>query len=126
MGILYNDKGMYKEAIPEFQQAIELTGGLPWAFGLLGYARAMLGQKDEAERILRGLEERSKKEYVGPTTLMLIHNALGEINKWFECLEKAIEERDPNLSLTKVLPEFDIVRSDPRFKAFLRKMNLDI
>ena len=125
MGILYNDKGMYKEAIPEIQQAIELTGGFPGSFGHLGYAYAMLGQKDEAEKILHELEERSKKEYIGPTALMLIHTALGDIDKSFECLEKAIEERDPNLSLMKVLPEFDIVRSDPRFKAFLKKMNLD-
>jgi TolB-like protein/Tfp pilus assembly protein PilF len=125
MGILYNDKGMYKEAIPEIQQAIELTGGFSGPFGHLGYAYAMLGQKDEAEKILHGLEERSKKEYIGPTTLMLIHTALGDIDKSFECLEKAKEERDPNLSLMKVLPEFDIIRSDPRFKAFLKKMNLD-
>jgi hypothetical protein len=29
------------------------------------------------------------------------------------------------MPLMKVLPELDIVRSDPRFKAFLKKMNLD-
>ena len=125
MGVLYNNKGMYQEAIPEFHKAIALTGGLSWAFGHLGYAYAMLGQKDEAEKILHGLEERSKEEYIGPTALMLIHIALGNIDKSFVCLGKAIEERDPNLSLMKVLPEFDIVRPDPRFKAFLKKMNLD-
>jgi serine/threonine protein kinase len=125
MGILYNDKGMYREAIAEIQRSIEITGGLHWAFGYLGYAYARLGQKDEAEKILRGLEKRSKEEYIGPTALMLIHNALGDIDKSFECLEKAIEERDPNLSLMNVFPEFDILRSDPRFKAFLKKMNLD-
>lgn len=125
MGILYNNKRMYKEAIPEIQQAIELTGGLSWALGHLGYAYAMLGQKDEAEKIFHGLEERSKEEYIRSTTLWIFHSALGDIDKSFECLEKAIEERDPSLPLMKVLPEFDIVRPDPRFKAFLKKMNLD-
>ncbi len=125
MGILYNDKGMYKEAIPEFQRAIELTGGYSLEFGHLGYAYARLGQKDEAEKILHMLKERSKEEYIGSTTLMLIHQALREDNKWFECLEKATEEREPQLPLMNVLPEFDIVRSDPRFRAFLKKMNLD-
>ena len=125
MGILYNDKGMYKQAIPQIRQAIELTGGYSWAFGHLGYAYAMLGQKDEAEKILHRLEERSKEEHIGPTSVMLIHNALGEINKGFECMEKAMEERDPLLSLMKVLPEFDTVRSDPRFKTLLEKLNLD-
>jgi TolB-like protein/Tfp pilus assembly protein PilF len=125
MGVLYNNKRMYKEAIPEIQQAIELTGGLSWAFGQLGYAYAMLGQKDEAEKILHGLEERSKEEYIRSTTLWILHSALGDIDRSFECLEKATEERDPSLPLMNVLPEYDIVRSDPRFKAFLKKMNLD-
>jgi adenylate cyclase len=125
MGVLYNNKRMYKEAIPEIQQSIELTGGLSWAFGQLGYAYAMLGQKDEAEKILHALEERSKEEYIRSTTLWILHSALGDIDKSFECLEKATEERDPSLPLMNVLPEYDIVRSDPRFKAFLKKMNLD-
>jgi tetratricopeptide (TPR) repeat protein len=125
MGVLYNNKGMHKEAIPEFQLAIELTGGLSWTFGYLGYAYAMLGQKDEAEKILHGLEERSKEEFIRPTTLWLLHTALGDIDRSFECLEKAIEDRDPAMILLKVAPEFDIFRSDPRFKAFLKKMNLD-
>jgi serine/threonine-protein kinase len=125
LGALYNDKGMYKEAVSECQKAIELTGGLSWAFGHLGYAYAMLGQKDEAEKILHELEERSKEEYIRSTTLMGIYYALGDIDKAFGCIEKAMEERDPVLTHMKVLPEFDVVRPDPRFKAFLKTMNLD-
>jgi len=125
MGLLYNDKGMYGKAVPECQKAIELTGGLSWAFGNLGYAYAMLGQIDEAKKILHALEERSKKEYIRSTTLTLMYYALGDIDKSFESLEKAMEERDPVMFLIKVLPELDFARSDPRFKAFLKKMNLD-
>jgi adenylate cyclase len=125
MAVLYNNKGMYKDSIRELQKAIEFTGGLSWTFGYLGYAYAMLGQKDEAEKILHALEERSKEEYIRPTTLWLLHTALGDIDRSFECLEKAIEDRDPAMILLKAAPEYDIVRSDPRFKAFLKKMNLD-
>ena len=125
MGILYNNKGMYKEAIPEFQKAIETTGGLSWAFGYLGYAYAMLGQKDEAEKIIHALEERSKEEYIRSTTWSLMYYALGDIDKSFESLEKAMDERDPIMPYIKVLPGFDIFRPDPRFQALLKKMNLD-
>ena len=125
MGMLCNDKGMYKEAIPEFQKAIELSGGLSWAFGYLGYSYAMSGQKDEAQKILHTLEERSKEEYVRSTSLIVMYHALEDIDKSFECFERAMEERDPVLPLINVLPELDVFRPDPRFKAFLKKMNLD-
>jgi tetratricopeptide (TPR) repeat protein len=125
LGILYTNKGMYREAIPEFEMAIELTGGFSWAFGYLGYTYAMVGQKDEAEKILHALEERSKEEYIRSTTLVLMYYVLGDIDKSFECLEKAMEEHDPLLPLIKVSPEFDIVRLEPRFKAFLKKMKLE-
>jgi serine/threonine protein kinase len=125
MGILYSDKGMYKEAIPEFRKAIELTGGLSWAFGWLASAYAMLGQKDDAGKILLALEERSKEQYIRPTTLAPIYFTLGDIDRSFECLEKAIEERDPVMAFAKVLPELDIARSDPLFKALLKRMNLE-
>jgi len=125
MGMLCNDKGMYKEAIPEFQKAIELSGGLSWAFGYLGYSYAMSGQKDEAQKILHTLEERSKEEYVRSTSLIVMYHALEDIDKSFECFERAMEERDPVLPLINVLPELDVFRPDPRFKAFLKKMNLE-
>jgi hypothetical protein len=51
--------------------------------------------------------------------------ALGENNQGFRLLERAYEERDYLLSQIKVSPSFDSVRSDPRFKALLKKMNLE-
>jgi len=110
---------------PEFQKAIELSGGLSWAFGYLGYSYAMSGQKDEAQKILHALEERSKEEYVRSTSSIIMYHALEDIDKLFECFERAMEERDPVLPLINVLPELDVFRPDPRFKAFLKKMNLD-
>jgi len=85
----------------------------------------MLGQKDEAEKILHSLEERSKEEYIRSTTWTLMYYALGDIDKSFESLEKAMEERDPGMPFINVLPELDVLRSDPRFNAFLKKMNLE-
>ena len=39
-------------------------------------------------------------------------------------LEKAYADRDPNTPSIGCNPMFDSVRTDPRFQALLRKMNL--
>jgi adenylate cyclase len=125
MGLIYNEREMYSEAVPEFQKAIELTGGLSWALAWLGYAYAMLGRKDETEKILHKIEERSKEKYMPATSMIPIFYALGDYDNVFACLERAIEEHDSIMSSIRIEPGFDGLRSDPRFQTILKKMGLD-
>jgi hypothetical protein len=46
-----------------------------------------------------------------------------EIDQSFEWLEKMYEQRAPALTLLRVEPFLDPIRSDPRFQAVLRRMN---
>jgi hypothetical protein len=55
----------------------------------------------------------------------MIYGYLGEMDQAYEWLEKAYEERDQQIVWLKVWPLFDPLRSDPRFKAMLKKMNLE-
>ena len=51
---------------------------------------------------------------------------LGEKDKGFDWLEKAFEERDGMIINAVAVPFLsDTLRSDPRYKALLRKMNLE-
>lgn len=52
--------------------------------------------------------------------------ALGEKNQSFYWLERVYSVRDPRFQLIEVEPGFDGVRSDPRFKDLIRRMNLPI
>ena len=67
--------------------------------------------------------ERAKRRYVGPAQFARIYAHLGEKDEAFEWLEKAFEERE-TISSLKVHPEWDPLRSDPRFQDLLRRMNL--
>jgi tetratricopeptide (TPR) repeat protein len=110
---------MYNEAIAEFEKE-RGTGILN-----LGFGYAASGRKAEAQKILDQLTHQSEQEYVPPKNVALIYAALGEKDKAFEWLEKSYQDRSICVALgVKSLPGFDPLRSDPRFKELLRRMNL--
>jgi hypothetical protein len=48
----------------------------------------------------------------------------GELDKAFELLHRAIDERDPQLVHLAVAPQWDSLRADPRFNECLARMKL--
>jgi len=56
-GLCLLPMGRYDEAIVELQKAIALSGNVAHPRGLLGYAYAKLGRKDDALRVLEELED---------------------------------------------------------------------
>ncbi|GAG50475.1 unnamed protein product, partial [marine sediment metagenome] len=123
-GAAYADKAMWEEAITAWKKLVTLTGGSPFAVGYLGYGYAMSGQRDEALKVIDRLNELSKEKYVSPFSRALIYMGLGEKDQAFDYLAKAYKERESFLAFFKVWPFFDGLRTDPRFKALLRKMGL--
>lgn len=94
--------------------------------GLMGNVHAVAGRRDVAAQILGRLEERVKRgEYVSPVSIALIHIGLGDADRAFRWLERAYDERAPQLIWLKVDPIFDPLRSDPRFTRLLRRMGLE-
>jgi len=124
LGFAYVQKKMYEEGISEFQKARTLLGGNPAMVGLVGYAHAMAGQRDEARTVLVELDGLSKQRNVSPFTRAQIHAALGENDRALESLEKAYEDRVWLMGLLNVDPTFDNLRSDPRFIDLLRRIGV--
>ncbi len=54
--------------------------------------------------------------------LFSYYSRLGEIDKGFYWLDRAVEDRSPWLVYAKVSPVFDNLRNDPRFLVFLKRM----
>ena len=118
-------KKMWGEAIAAAQKFVELTAGSVIALSVLGLAYGSAGMKDEAFKILERLDGLSKDRYVGSLYRAFVWMGLGEKNKALENLEKAYLERESLMAYLKVWPIFDSLRSEPRFQALLKKMNLD-
>jgi len=124
LGMTYLKKGMYEEAITEHKKATGIDER-PGRVARLGYAYAVAGRRDEAQKVIDDLkEQQSKGRYVSPFHFALIYMGLGDKDQAFVLLEKTCEERSDMLWDIKLSPKFDSLRSDPRFDALLRRMKL--
>ena len=118
----YLAEGRYEEAIAEAEKmsanATSEGSGRPF----LGYTYAVAGKRSEPEKILAELKERSKQRHVNPAEFALIYTGLCDKDRAFEFLQKEYEENQRLPTLINVLPEWDSLRSDPRFTDLLRRM----
>ncbi len=125
LGMVYEQKAMYREAIAEFQKASELYGGSPSTLGPLGHAYALTGNRGKARQALADLQELSKRRYVSPFETAVIYTGLGDKERAWEWLGKALEDRSWDMARLKVDRRFDPLRADPRFASLLRRMGLE-
>jgi len=126
LGEAYFGKSMYEEALIEFQKEREISkGAQAWTELYIGGTYVEMGKPDEAQRVLDNLLERSKQEYVPPFILAGFHFVLGRNDEGFKWLNKAYAEHDSWLCWLKIEPLLNNIRSEPRYTALLKKMNLD-
>jgi TolB-like protein/DNA-binding winged helix-turn-helix (wHTH) protein len=125
LGIGYEGTGKGLEAISEYQQAVEISGGDQDATAALAHAYAGIGKKSETRKILSDLERKSARSYVSPYLIATVYASLDEKDKAFEYLEKACREKSLDLSWHwNADARLDNLRSDPRFEALARRMTL--
>jgi TolB-like protein/Tfp pilus assembly protein PilF len=118
----YALKGMYPQAIATSRKASSLPGARPWFLAELGYVYALAGRERDAWRILKELEELSKRRYVSAYTVAHVYIGLGDRQHALDWLERAYEERS-SLLTEFTDPLFDGLREDPQFKDLIRRMN---
>ena len=124
LGEHYELRGLFSEAIPHYEKAVELDE-TPYVLGSLGHAYAKSGRVDEALAVLERLDELSKSRYVAPLERAYVHAGLGDLDRSFEWLEKAYEERSGDLLLARVFPIGKDIEHDPRFSDLIRRIGLE-
>ena len=123
LGQSHTQQGMYEEAASELQQAANLPRQPNTrALTELGYFYAVTGKRGEALKIIEQLQEKPKpRTYFG---VAQVYAGLGDNDRAFAWLDKAYEERFAFTWKVVIMPQFDGLRSDPRYVALLRRMNL--
>jgi adenylate cyclase len=82
----------------------------------------ILGQKKEADAMLAEVQSRfpNSLAYV----LATCYAFRGDKDAAFKWLDRAYENREPQITMIKGFPELRTLRSDPRFEALLRRLKL--
>jgi len=125
IGIAYEGTGELPEAIAEYQKAIELSNGDPGAVASLAHAYAVIGNREEAEKILRNIEEQAKSGKASPYLAATIYAGLGQKEKAIELIEKAYREKSRDVAWAlKFDLRTDNLRTDPRFQNLLSRVGL--
>src|SRR6266550_1490858 len=124
MGLVLMQQGGYAEAERAFREAITLSPDLSYATAGVAHVLALSGRRREAEAMVAELEARAREHYVTPVALCIAHLGLRNVDQVFHWLDRAYEDRRGWLTYMKVDPIFDAVRDEPRYAAFLKRMNL--
>lgn len=119
----YERKGDLQAALPWCRKAAELTQG-SFEKAYLSRVLALSGQREEAVKILEEIKADSKRKYVTNYAFAIANAGLGNNDAALEYLEKDVSERGYLAGTYASEPALDEFRSEPRFKALLKRMNL--
>lgn len=126
------EKGDYATAILEGEKATKLNDS-PLLLTSLASAYARAGRRSDSNRVLRQLEQISKKQgpapawhvrpshYVCPYEVAGVYAQLGDKDQAFKWLDKACQSRSCMYWLRQD-PRLDSLHSDPRFEELLALM----
>jgi serine/threonine-protein kinase len=117
-------QGKTVEGLAELERAVALAPSNTQWVAQLGQAYALTGGTDKARDVLRQLEDRATRTYVSPYHLAFVHTGLGQHEQALDLIERAFDEHAGAVYGLKGSFLFAPLRSHPRFKALLKKMNL--
>jgi tetratricopeptide (TPR) repeat protein len=125
LAVGYDGLGQQLDAVTEYQKAVELSHGDTDTIAGLAHAYVASGRRPNAEKILSDWLRQSTTRYVSPYMIATIYAGLGDKDKAFEFLEKAYQERSPDIPyFLKADLRLDALRSDRRFAQLVRKVAL--
>jgi len=114
----------YIEAIAALEEAQSLHLSSRQTLGILAYADAVSGNREDALKILDELKSAAETDDDALVRIAQVYIGLDDKERAFEWLEKAYQRRAHWLRALKLDFIYDPLRSDPRFKELLRRVGL--
>jgi len=124
LGVAYRRKGMLAEAVAVVEKAAQLDPN-PITLIEADIYRAMARSRSEGLVQVGRMKDLWKQGSVAAYQIAMQYAWFGEKDLAFEWLEKATAERTPWVVGFTIIPHVDLIRSDPRFDALVRRLGLN-
>jgi eukaryotic-like serine/threonine-protein kinase len=119
--LYYARKKDFARALSEAEKGYAMSGRSPLFAANLASVLAFAGQRDSARALLARLErDPSRPSY----TIGAAYAALAQDNEALDWLERAYEDRSDWITMINGSPEWDHLRSHPRFLAIWNKLRI--
>jgi tetratricopeptide (TPR) repeat protein len=116
------EAGKFREAVPLIKKATTM-GAPPFVTAYLAYAHGAAGDRSGALADLEELKKMSKGGQVLPFNLALVYLGLGDHARALDNLERALAADSQMMAWLGKDAMFDSLRSEPRFKVLMKKLN---
>jgi serine/threonine-protein kinase len=124
MGNVHTFLNQFDDALECYSHARKADANSKFIDSLEAMTLAIAGRRKEAIGLLDKISQRAANDYISPVSIAYICTALGDKDRAFENLDRAVFDRDPNLLGLQSNPIFESLKTDDRYHALLRKMQL--
>jgi serine/threonine-protein kinase len=124
IGSAYLARGDAQVAFEWYQRGQSLDSAVRSYDSFIVRALTALGEQEEAQAILRRLEEQATTQYIRAESLAMAYAATGDFDRALTSLEHAFTARSAGLIFLHVDPGYWPLRKDPRFKALVQRVGL--
>jgi TolB-like protein/DNA-binding winged helix-turn-helix (wHTH) protein/Flp pilus assembly protein TadD len=124
LGMCYLAKSMFSQAIVELKGGVSVSGESPTMMAGLAQAYALAGSRSKSKKLLRELEDLSKRRYVPSFDMAAVYLSLGEADRAFACFQRAYTERGVYLVYLNADPRFTGERRDARLQSIVTQVGL--
>ena len=113
-----------KEAIRVLEHGLEGRDPNPILLASLAYVHAVSSDRAEAERLIEQLDALALRRYVSPYYRAIAYAGLGALERAFDALEQACDDRDPAVANLAIERRLSALRVDARFADLLGRLGL--
>lgn len=125
-------QGDHGAALEVYEQAVQLSGGHPYATLGVAAMLALQGRRAEARERLATLRDRAEHEWIPPMGFAFVHQYLGDYESALADLERAYVSRDFLMPMMHIWKGFELVPrgrthalcEEPRFRDLVRRIGI--